>query len=149
VRTKAAIVAEDPLENGRRAVLNLGHTLGHALEAVCGYGALRHGEAVALGLLAVARYARERPGAVDLVGRLSRLHAALGLPLVAPGNPSESALAAAVGFDKKRLRGKLRLVLPLAPGQVVLDDVSVDEIPRLVAALLPDPQSPPRGRVEP
>ncbi len=150
VRTKAAVVAEDPLEQGRRAILNLGHTLGHALEAVCGYGALRHGEAVALGLLAIARFTRARglSEAPDLPERLERLHAALGLPL-APPDADPVALAAAVGFDKKRLRGKLRVVLPLAPGRVVSYELPGEEVPQLVASLFSDPPAPPRGLVEP
>lgn len=137
VRTKAAVVAEDPLEQGRRAVLNLGHTLGHALEAVCGYGVLRHGEAVALGLLAVARWTRAHgmTEVPDLPERLVRIHTALGLPLAPPPGVDPDALAAAVGFDKKRLRGKLRIVVPRAPGKVVLHDLPAHEVPGLVASL--------------
>ncbi|MDP2312506.1 MAG: 3-dehydroquinate synthase [Pseudomonadota bacterium] len=141
VRTKAAVVAEDPLENGRRAVLNLGHTLGHALEAVCGYGTLRHGEAVAIGLLGVTRYAAARGwlDTPDLPDRLLALSLALGLPTRVPAGVEPGALAAAVGFDKKRARGMLRLVVPSAPGRVDLRSIPVEEVPLLVQALLSDP----------
>ncbi len=141
VRTKAEVVAQDPLENGRRAILNLGHTLGHALEAVCGYGVLRHGEAVALGLLGVTRYAAARGWltATNLPDRLGALHSALGLPARSPPGVDAGALASAVGFDKKRLRGMLSLVVPSSPGQIDLRSIAVDEVPDLVQALLSDP----------
>jgi 3-dehydroquinate synthase len=150
IQVKAAIVAEDPLENGRRAVLNLGHTVGHALERVCGYGALRHGEAVALGLLAVARWTAGAglADAPDLTGRLARLLAALELPVHAPGSPDPGALAAAVGFDKKRVRAKIRIVVPRAPGQVVLHDLPVEEVPNLIACLSPGPLPAPAAPAE-
>lgn len=140
VRTKAAVVAEDPLEQGRRAILNLGHTLGHAIEAVAGYGVLRHGEAVAIGLNAVVRWveAHGRLEAPDLPDRLAALYPVLGLPLRAPEGLAPEALAEALGFDKKRARGKLVVVLPLAPGRIVLDDLAVAEGLGLVAALFSD-----------
>lgn len=151
VRTKAAIVADDPLEQGSRALLNLGHTLGHALEQVCGYGVLRHGEAVALGLLAMTRWVAatgelEQP---DLPARLERLLGALDLPTVPPTGLDPAALARAVGFDKKRARGRLRVILPLAPGRVVLHDLAPEQIPALVATLFPDPTHSSTGQVEP
>jgi 3-dehydroquinate synthase len=121
VRTKAAIVEEDPLECGRRAVLNLGHTLGHALESVLGYGELRHGEAVALGLVAACRFGVAQ-GMTDpsLPGRTAGLLAALGLPTVLPRAVDPAELARAAGFDKKRERGMVKLVLCAAPGDVRL-----------------------------
>jgi 3-dehydroquinate synthase len=151
VRTKARIVADDPLEHGARALLNLGHTLGHALEQVCGYGVLRHGEAVALGLLAIARWG-ESTGALDRTGlsrRLESLLRALGLPTRPPSGLDPGELARAVGFDKKRERGRLRVVLPLAPGRVVLHDLPGEQIPSLVAALFPHHTASPTGHVEP
>jgi len=137
VRTKAAVVAEDPHEQGRRAVLNLGHTLGHALEAVCGYGVLRHGEAVALGLLGMARFAAAQEWLADatLPSRLEALFLALGLPISAPAGVDPDALARAVGYDKKRLRGMLRIVVPSAPGRVELRSLPLSEVPKLIHAL--------------
>lgn len=138
VRTKAEIVAEDPLETGRRAVLNLGHTLGHAVEAVCGYGVVRHGEAVALGLLGVTTYAATRGwlAAPDLPSRLTELCVALGLPSQVPPGTDADALAAAVAFDKKRARGMLQLVVPSAPGRIDLRSVPLEEVPGLIQALV-------------
>ncbi|MDP2306860.1 MAG: 3-dehydroquinate synthase [Pseudomonadota bacterium] len=137
VRTKAEIVAEDPLEAGRRAILNLGHTLGHAIEAVCGYGVIRHGEAVALGLLGVTRYAAGRGWLVEpgFPARLQALCGALGLPTHVPPGVDTAALVAAVGFDKKRTRGMLRLVVPSAPGRIDLRSIAAEEVPALVEAL--------------
>lgn len=140
VRTKAEIVAADPLEAGQRAILNLGHTLGHAIESVAGYGALRHGEAVMIGMCGIARFARAAGllEASELPERLDRLGARLRLPVRPPGAWDPQALVEAVGFDKKRLRAKIRIVVPRAPGDVVLHDLPVDEVPALVRALSPD-----------
>lgn len=139
VKTKARIVEEDPREQGVRALLNLGHTLGHAVETVAGYGALRHGEAVALGLVAIVRYA-DREGWLDdpgLVARLERLLGRLDLPVRPPAGLDRDALAAAVGFDKKRDRGKVRLAVVRSPGNVELRSIATDEVPALVSSLFP------------
>ena len=140
VRTKAAVVAADPLESGVRATLNLGHTLGHAIEAVTGYGRVRHGEAVMIGLCAVARFSAGRGWlrAPDLPSRLEKLGSQLGLPVRAPDGVTRDALIDAVGFDKKRLRATIRIVAPRAPGDVVLHDLPIDEVPALVQALFTD-----------
>jgi 3-dehydroquinate synthetase len=137
VRVKAAIVAEDPYERGRRAILNLGHTVGHAIETVCGYGALRHGEAVAIGLVAEARWAAEVGLLADtgLPDRLEALVRRLGLPVHPPTPLRLDALVRAVGFDKKRERGTLRVIVPLAPGLVEPRAVAADEVPGLFASL--------------
>lgn len=140
VRTKAGVVEEDPREQGVRALLNLGHTLGHAVETVAGYGVLRHGEAVALGMVAITRFS-ERRGWLEergLVARLERLLGRLGLPVRPPAGLDRDALAAAVGFDKKRERGKVRLAVPRAPGNVELRSIPGDEVADLVSSLFPE-----------
>ncbi len=81
-RTKLAVVAADERDGGRRQVLNLGHTVGHALEVSLGYGTLRHGEAVGLGLLAALRLS----GLSDLRGQVEALLGDAGLP-TRPGGP--------------------------------------------------------------
>ena len=119
VRVKAAVVAADEREEGRRAVLNYGHTLGHALERLAGYGRLRHGEAVALGMVFAARVAEAvgiaAPGLAD--GHV-RVLAAMGLP-TGGVELDPAAVLAAMATDKKHLGG-LRLVLLRAVGEPVV-----------------------------
>lgn len=141
VRTKAAVVEADPRESGLRATLNLGHTAGHAIEAVAGYGELRHGEAVAMGLVAIARFTRER-GWLDQAGlpeRLESLLRALQLPVAPPAGLGHDELLAAVGFDKKRARGKLTLAVPVAIGQVELRSLPIEEVGGLIGCLFDRP----------
>ncbi len=110
-RHKAAVVARDEHEQGDRALLNFGHTFGHALETDGGYGTLLHGEAVAIGMLLAARLSTHLGlAADDDTERLERLLAALGLPTAPP--PSDPArLLALMQLDKKNLGGRLRLIL--------------------------------------
>jgi shikimate kinase/3-dehydroquinate synthase len=113
VRTKLAIVAEDERDEGRRQALNLGHTVGHAIETVTAYSRYRHGEAVGLGLLAALRLS----GRDDLRVRVRDLLAEHGLPVTAPGLNVEEVLEA-ISRDKKRLAGSVPFVLVDAPGEV-------------------------------
>jgi 3-dehydroquinate synthase len=99
VSFKARVVAEDELEGGLRAILNYGHTVGHALEAAADYN-LQHGQAVAVGMLVAASLSRKRFGR-DLTDVHEDLLNAAGLPLRVPGVPLERALLA-MGRDKKR-----------------------------------------------
>lgn len=136
VRLKARIVEQDPQEQGVRATLNLGHTLGHAIERVAGYGEWSHGEAVALGVVAICRHALHRGLAADpaLAGRVTSLAAGLGLPTVLPDSLATDALVEAMGFDKKRERGMVRLVIPLSAGNVQLLSVGQTDLVDLCAA---------------
>lgn len=110
VRLKAGIVARDERETrGVREGLNLGHTLGHAIEAVNGYRGWLHGEAIAVGLIAAARISAELLGFRD-ADRVEAAVAALGLPTRLKGE-SASALLAATRLDKKRRTGRLRMTL--------------------------------------
>ncbi len=113
-RTKLAVVAADERDGGRRQVLNLGHTVGHAIETATGYTRYRHGEAVALGLLAALRLS----GQTALREQVRELLAAQGLPVRMPDVSSEAVLEA-VGRDKKRLGAEVPFVLVEAPGEVV------------------------------
>jgi 3-dehydroquinate synthase len=119
IRVKAEVVGADEREAGRRAVLNYGHTLGHALERLAGYRGLRHGEAVALGMVFAARVAEAvglaTPGLVE--GHLELLRAA-GLPAGGVELDPDAVLEA-MGTDKKHggAGGGLRLVLLGAPGK--------------------------------
>ena len=113
VRTKLAVVAEDERDEGRRQVLNLGHTIGHAIEAACGYTRYRHGEAVAIGLLAALRLS----GREALRNEVADLFAARGLPESFSGASVDEVLEL-VGRDKKRSGGRIPFVLVKAPGEV-------------------------------
>jgi 3-dehydroquinate synthase len=123
---KAGVVAEDEREeSGRRAVLNFGHTVGHAIEAVAGYdGPFEHGEAVAAGMVAECRLA-QRLGWIgaDVTDRVARLLEQLGLPIETPAL-DPALLLQAMRRDKKNRGGKLRFVLPRAIGSVELTDLA-------------------------
>ena len=124
LRTKLAIVAEDERDSGRRQVLNLGHTVGHAIEAATGYGRYRHGEAVAIGLLTALRLS----GRDALRREVEGLFAARGLPSRFEGAAVEDVLEY-VARDKKRNGGRVPLVLVEAPGEVTPGhEVGADEL---------------------
>ena len=117
-RTKAAIVAADERESGVRALLNLGHTFGHAIETGMGYGAWLHGEAVATGMLMAAdlsaRLGQLAPGEVD---RVQTLLTRAGLPVQAPASLNAGRFLELMAVDKKVQAGQLRLVLLRGIGQ--------------------------------
>jgi len=112
-RTKLAVVAEDERDGGRRQVLNLGHTVGHAIETVTGYGRFRHGEAVGLGLLAALRLS----GQPALRDEVAGLLAAQGLPTAFDG-VDPAVVADATRRDKKRIGARTPFVLVGGPGDV-------------------------------
>ena len=122
VRIKADIVMADEHERGMRALLNLGHTFGHAIEVCLDYHHYQHGEAVALGLIAAARTAHRIGHCDAAVGpRIEALLRAIGLPTCSARLPATSVLMAAMRRDKKVVAGALRLVLPRAIGSVSLE----------------------------
>ncbi|MCC6994091.1 MAG: 3-dehydroquinate synthase [Deltaproteobacteria bacterium] len=117
VAVKAGVVSRDEREDGERAYLNLGHTVGHAIEAAAGYGPILHGEAVGLGLIAACRVgARLGITGPALEARVTAVLAALGLPTdLEPWLTPE--VLARTGADKKRTGATLRYVVPAAtPG---------------------------------
>jgi shikimate kinase/3-dehydroquinate synthase len=133
VTFKLRVVAADPVERGQRVILNLGHTVAHALETAAGHGALRHGEAVAIGLAAMLRWASARGRcAPSLPPRVEALLRGLGLPTWAPPALDPARVRAAVGMDKKRERGRIRLVVPRAPGSVEVLDAEPGDLDDLV-----------------
>jgi shikimate kinase/3-dehydroquinate synthase len=113
-RTKLAVVALDERDSGRRQVLNLGHTVGHAIETATGYSRYRHGEAVGLGLLAALTLS----GQPELRGEVAELLAARGLPVTLDPGVDHEAVLAAVQRDKKRRAGRVGFVVVDAPGDV-------------------------------
>ena len=133
-RVKAAVVAGDEREQGQRAILNYGHTVGHAVEALTNYRAYRHGEAVAIGMAAEARMAVKAgllPG--PDCARIESLLTRAGLPVNIPAGLSPEALLKSMGKDKKTLAGELTLILPRELGRV---DIVRGLPPAQVLALL-------------
>ncbi|MPZ13717.1 MAG: 3-dehydroquinate synthase [Chloroflexi bacterium] len=139
IELKARIVEQDERDvTGLRAVLNYGHTLGHAVEAATSYGRYLHGEAVAIGMAGAAHLAHALGlFPAEAVERQARLLERLGLPQRCPG-VSPSALRSAVGLDKKRLGGRTTWVLPNGIGRVRtsadVPDALVDEAIALLTA---------------
>lgn len=126
---KARVVEEDERETtGRRAILNYGHTFGHAIEAVFGYGSYLHGEAIAIGMNCAAKLASSL-GMFDasLIERQLALLQAFSLPTDCP-NEKHSELIAAMKKDKKSSGGQVKLILPDRIGNVNLVDWPGDEV---------------------
>lgn len=116
---KAEVVAADERESGERALLNLGHTFGHAIEAGMGYGAWLHGEAVAAGTMLAADLSRRLGWLADAdVERVEAIHLAANLPVIAPKLGVDVYLDL-MGLDKKVADGKIRLILLKAIGKAV------------------------------
>lgn len=120
-RNKAEVVAADELEQDQRALLNLGHTFGHAVETHTGYSAWLHGEAVAAGTAMAARMSAQL-GWLDAaaVERVERLLQRAGLPIAPPADMSPARFRELMAVDKKARAGKLRLVLLQAIGHAVV-----------------------------
>jgi 3-dehydroquinate synthase len=127
---KADIVAQDEKESGIRALLNLGHTFGHAIEAEQGYGNWLHGEAVATGMVLAAKLAV----AMNLlkVSELRRIEAiilAFDLPIIAPENMGLAEFVRHMRRDKKNIAGKLRFIIPTEIGKSEMrDDVTQETL---------------------
>jgi shikimate kinase/3-dehydroquinate synthase len=124
-RTKIDVVAADERDSGRRQVLNLGHTVGHAIETATGYARYRHGEAIALGLLAALRLS----GAGELRDEVAGLLERHGLPTALDAAVDPEAVLAAVELDKKAGAHGVGFVVLERPGEprigVAMDGASV------------------------
>ncbi|MGQ0287088.1 3-dehydroquinate synthase [Pasteurellaceae bacterium 22721_9_1] len=131
---KADVVARDETEKGDRALLNLGHTFGHAIETHLGYGNWLHGEAIAAGMMMAAALS-EKLGHISIadVGRLEKLLARANLPTVSPDTMQPEDYLPHMMRDKKVLAGKLRLVLLQSLGQAY---VATDTDKNLVLAAI-------------
>ena len=128
-RCKAQVVEEDETErSGRRAILNYGHTYGHAIESVFGYGKFLHGQAIAIGMTCAGRLARNL-GLVDeqFLDRQTKVFQDIGLPTTCPTERHDELLAAMMR-DKKVSHGKLKLILPTEIGNVQLFDAPEDDL---------------------
>lgn len=123
IRIKAEIVTDDFTERGRRALLNLGHTIGHGIEFASD---LSHGEAVAIGLVAAAAVSERLLGFSHTAEATAALKAA-GLPVTAPPLDRDEVIRL-IGLDKKRAAGRIRMVLLEAPGHPRLMEVTEDDV---------------------
>ena len=132
-RIKADVVSADEHEGGLRAILNFGHTFGHAIEAATGFSTYTHGEAVAIGMVWATELSRRRGMcAPDLPGRIRGLLDTLGLPTRLHG--PVTGLREAMSLDKKAIAGRLRFILVEALGSVsVRDDVPADLVEEIIA----------------
>jgi shikimate kinase / 3-dehydroquinate synthase len=132
-RTKLAVVAADERDGGRRQILNLGHTIGHAIETASGYSRYRHGEAVGLGLLAALRLS----GQAQLRASVHKLLAAHELPVTLLEISAEAVIEA-IARDKKRVGADVPFVLVRAPGDVVYGcEVAPEDVLSAVRELTP------------
>jgi 3-dehydroquinate synthase len=129
-KIKAEVVNLDEKEHGVRALLNLGHTFGHAIEAEKGYGVWLHGEAVAAGMVLAAKLAvlRNWISASDL-SRIEALLVLFDLPIAGPADMTTERYVQHMQHDKKVLSGKMRFILPTSIGEAtVVDDVTDEEL---------------------
>jgi 3-dehydroquinate synthase len=135
VQVKIDVVREDERESGRRAILNFGHTLGHAVEAASGYGLL-HGEAVSLGMVAALALGEARgvtePG---LAARTRALLTRLGLPVDVKARVSPEVVDR-IEVDKKRRSDKVRFVFVPRPGEAALHDIPLSELKQQLLAAI-------------
>ncbi|GHO84337.1 3-dehydroquinate synthase [Dictyobacter formicarum] len=134
---KVMIIEEDEREQGRRAILNYGHTFGHALENVSGYGEWLHGEAVSLGMVVAAMLAREAGlfGEQDVL-RQNRLLAALGLPITYRGSVYGRDILAAMQLDKKVVGKQVRWIMPKQIGEVVITPLPDESVEHIIATFM-------------
>ena len=118
---KADVVGQDETESGLRAILNFGHTIGHALEAISSYGKYLHGEAISIGQVAAAKLSCELTGLpTQHATRITALFKRSGLPITVKLSPTQCrALFAAMRLDKKVSAGEVKFVLAERLGKVI------------------------------
>lgn len=135
-RVKTIVVSEDERENGLRAILNLGHTIGHALEAVAGYNELHHGEAIAIGMVGSALLAARLGYDETIHAETKRMMEKFGLPVRIPAHMDTDAIMDAMMHDKKFVEGRMTFIVPTAIGKVEINkNVSTDTVREIVEQL--------------
>ncbi len=135
IALKATVIEEDEREQARRAILNYGHTVAHALENLAGYGVFLHGEAVSLGMVAAAAIAQQAGMCdPDLVTRQNALLQALGLPVAYEGQVRAADILAAIQLDKKVANKQVRWVMPRQVGNVVVTSMPGDVVQPVITA---------------
>ncbi len=139
-QAKAEVVGKDEKEAGLRAILNYGHTIGHAVESLTGYRLVNHGEAVAIGMVAAGAIARKlQMWNLDDAQRQNALIKKAGLPTEIPSMLETEAIIEALKTDKKVKAGKVRFVLPTQIGTVIISDqVSPDLLRQVLRENLSD-----------
>jgi 3-dehydroquinate synthase len=136
-QAKADVVGQDEKESGIRAILNYGHTIGHAVESLTGYTEIVHGEGVGIGMVAAGKIAAElKMWTEKEVERQDSLIVKAGLPTKLPTGLDISQIVAALQIDKKVKAGKVRFILPTEIGNVTItDQVPADTILRVLAEM--------------
>lgn len=135
---KAEVVSQDETESGRRAILNFGHTIGHAIEAISGYGKYLHGEAISIGQVAAARLSKEITGLPDSeVDRIRELFSAAGLPTrIRLSAAARKNLFRAMLLDKKVSGGEIKFVLAQKIGKIRFGQkVSGEAVAKIISTL--------------
>ncbi|HEX4206021.1 MAG TPA: 3-dehydroquinate synthase [Ktedonobacteraceae bacterium] len=134
IELKVNVIEDDEKERGRRAILNYGHTIGHALENASGYGELLHGEAVSLGMSAAARLAVAAGyWSSDDARRQNRVLAALGLPIVYSGTVRAQEIMATMQLDKKVVGKRVHWIMPRRIGEVMITELPDELVERVIA----------------
>jgi 3-dehydroquinate synthase len=127
VKLKGSVVEQDEREAGLRRILNLGHTIGHGLEATMGYGYMRHGEGISLGMIAASEIAVIMgKGSQEFTKRLIKILKNFVLPVTMPPGVSVQKVMDTIYLDKKVRNSNIEFVLPLEPGDIV-PGIAVDE----------------------
>ena len=134
---KASVVSQDEKEHGLRAILNYGHTFGHAIEAYLGFGTWLHGEAVGLGMVIASALALDRKLiSKDDFDKMLELCQSAKLPTVIPERMTGNDFIEHMRHDKKVRHGVIRYVLPVRIGEVkIFSDVSDDEVKSLISRM--------------
>ncbi len=132
---KVSVIEEDEREQGRRAILNYGHTVGHALENASGYGEWLHGEAVSLGMVVAASLAQQAGmfAAADAT-RQNQLLAALGLPVTYSGSVRAQDILSTMQVDKKIVGKRVRWIMPTRIGKVEVTPMPDDLVVRVISS---------------
>jgi 3-dehydroquinate synthase len=131
-KVKSEVVSQDERENGLRAILNLGHTIGHALEAVAGYGELMHGEAISIGMVGAARLAVKLGHPEEIYTTTKQLMKRFELPVRIEGHYDTDSIMTAMQHDKKFKEGQMVFIIPTAIGKVEINSAVSAELVRAV-----------------
>ncbi|MGF9713427.1 3-dehydroquinate synthase [Paenibacillus naphthalenovorans] len=133
---KAAVVSQDERENDLRAILNLGHTIGHALEAVAGYNELLHGEAISIGMVGAAKLSVRLGNPEHIYTTTKRIFKKFGLPVAVPAHMDTDEIMKAMMYDKKFREGKMVFIVPTDIGKVEINkNVSAEWVRDIVDQL--------------